>query len=232
MVMPRLIHKVRMWDFQAAQRVDYFLADSNYASKRVKKFYRRNAETIYPGIVVTDDAVSEERDDFYLVVSRFVNYKRVDLAIEACNRLSRRLVVVGSGGEEEKRLREMAGSTIEFVGRVSDDEMRGYYHRAKAFLFPGIEDFGLTPLEAQEGGTPVIAYGKGGALETVVDGETGLFFHEQTAEALASCLELFEHEGVSLTHRQIHDASLKFSESAFKNNMRRYISDKLAASGR
>jgi glycosyltransferase involved in cell wall biosynthesis len=229
--MRRMIHSVRMWDYLAAQRVDNFIANSNFVGKRIQKFYRRDADTIYPGVVVTNDPVSEKRDDFYLVVSRFVSYKRVDLAIEACNQLGRRLVVVGSGGEEEERLRGMAGPSIEFVGRISDDEMRSYYHRAKAFLFPGIEDFGLTPLEAQEGGAPVIAYGEGGALETVVDGKTGLFFHEQTTEALITCLKHFEREGVAFTHQQIHDASLKFSEDAFKNSMCRYIDDKVSAIG-
>lgn len=221
--MPGMIHNVRMWDYLAAQRPDFFAADSDFVGERIRKYYRRDATTIYPGIVVTNESVPEERDDYYLVVSRFISYKRVDLAIEACNRLGRNLVVVGSGGEEERRLRELAGPTVRFVGRVSDEEMRSYYHNARAFLFPGIEDFGLTPLEAQEGGTPVLAYGEGGALETVSDGETGLFFYEQTAESLAACIERFEARGVSLTHRQIHDRSERFSEASFTEDMWDFI---------
>ena len=221
--MPGMIHDVRMWDYLAAQRPDYFAADSDFVAERIRKYYRRDAATIYPGITVTDEPVPEERGDFYLVVSRFVSYKRVDIAIEACNRLGRRLVVVGSGGEEEERLRQIAGPTVEFAGRVSDEEMRGYYHRARAFLFPGIEDFGLTPIEAQEGGTPVLAFGEGGALETVEDGQTGLFFREQTPDALAACIERFEREGVVLTHEQIHQRSARFSEAAFKEEMLGFV---------
>lgn len=110
------------------------------------------------------------------MVARFVRYKRVDLAIEACNQLKKKLVVYGSGGEEEERLKKLAGDTVEFLGRVSDEEMERYYSRAKAFLFPGVEDYGITPVEAMSAGVPVLAFGKGGALETVQDGKTGLLF--------------------------------------------------------
>lgn len=219
--MPGMIHKVRMWDFEASQRVDRFVANSDYVGKRIEKFYRRESITIHPGVDVPEGPVSEERDDYYLVVSRFVGYKRVDLAIEACNRLGRRLVVIGSGGEEEQRLRELAGPTVEFRGRVSDEEMSDAYAHARAFLFPGIEDFGLTPVEAQAHGCSVLAYGEGGALETVVDGETGLFFHEQTAEALAACIAKFEvMEGFSAQVCREH--ALGFSNERFKQGFRAY----------
>lgn len=222
-VMPRLIHKVRLWDFAAAQRVDYFIADSDFVGSRIRKYYRRDFTTIYPGTNINRNPVAEEPGDYYLVVSRFVHYKRVDIAVEACNRLGRSLVVIGSGGEEEKRLRELAGPTVRFVGGVSDEEMERYYANAKAFLFPGIEDYGITPVEAMSAGVPVLAFGKGGALETVRDGETGLFFHEQSPEGMAECIERFEREGVFLSRRQIREHSLGFSSDVFRKNIADFV---------
>lgn len=215
--MPSMIHKVRMWDYQAAQRVDYFISNSDYVGKRIKKFYRRESRTIYPGIVLPEGCVSEERDDYYFVLSRFVGYKRIDIAIEACNMLGRRLIVAGSGGEEEKRLRAMAGPTVEFVGRVSDEQLQYYYGKARAFLFPSIEDFGLTPIEAMAGGAPVLAYGEGGALETVLDGKTGMFFHEQTADSLARCIEEFEMRNFSAT--ACRERARQFSREKFEQKI-------------
>lgn len=213
--MPSMIHKVRMWDFQAAQRVDCFVSNSDYVGRRISKFYRRESTTVYPGIRLLEGPVSEERDDYYFILSRFVGYKRVDLAIEACNKLGRKLIVAGSGGEEEQKLRAMAGPTVEFVGRVSEDQLNEYYAHAKAFLFPGIEDFGLTPLEAMAGGAPVLAYGEGGALETVVDGETGMFFHRQDADSLVACIKEFERRSFSAAACRAR--AEQFSTEVFKD---------------
>lgn len=215
--MPSMIHKVRMWDFQAAQRVDSFISNSDYVGRRIAKFYRRESTTIHPGIFLPEHEVREEREDYYFVLSRFVGYKRIDIAIEACNMLGRKLVVAGSGGEEEEKLRAMAGPTVEFVGRVSDERLSDYYAGARAFLFPGIEDFGLTPLEAMAGGAPVLAYGEGGALETVVDGETGLFFQEQNAESLADCIEEFERYNFSASACRAR--AEQFSRENFKKDI-------------
>lgn len=216
-VMPCMIHKMRIWDFQAAQRVDRFVANSDYVGRRIAKYYRRESTTIHPGIRIPDGRVYEERGDYYFVLSRFVGYKRIDIAIEACNMLGRKLVVAGSGGEKEAKLRAMAGPTVEFAGRVSDEQLRDYYAHAKAFLFPGIEDFGLTPLEAMAGGAPVLAYGQGGALETVVDGRTGMFFHEQTPEALANCIEEFER--CSFSAAACRARAEQFSQDKFKSQI-------------
>ncbi len=217
LLMPPLIHKMRMWDQLAAERVDYFISNSNYIAQRIQKYYHREATTIYPPVHINDYPIAQA-GDYYLVVSRFVYYKRLDLAIQACTQLAKKLVVVG-GGDEEKKLRAMAGPTIEFVGRVSDEKMMQYYIHAKAFLFPGEEDFGITPVEAQSAGCPVLAYGRGGALETVLDGETGLFFAEQTADCLAECIQRFEHEGVRYTREQIREHSLQFGEERFRREI-------------
>ena len=229
--MKRMIHKVRLWDFQAAQRVDHFAADSNVVGSRIKKYYRRDFTTIYPGTRINEYPITEMPDDYYLVVARFVRYKRVDLAIEACNQLKKKLVVIGSGGEEEERLKKLAGDTVEFLGRVSDEEMERYYSRAKAFLFPGIEDYGITPVEAMSAGVPVLAFGKGGALETVQDGKTGLYFHDQTVSGLVHCIEEFERNGVAYSRQQIHDYSLNFSDEIFKGNFTNFLKDKLIECG-
>lgn len=229
--MKRMIHKVRLWDFQAAQRVDHFAADSNFVGSRIKKYYRRDFTTIYPGTRINEYPITEMPDDYYLVVARFVRYKRVDLAIEACNQLKKKLVVIGSGGEEEERLKKLAGDTVEFLGRVSDEEMERYYSRAKAFLFPGIEDYGITPVEAMSAGVPVLAFGKGGALETVQDGKTGLYFHDQTVSGLVHCIEEFERNGVAYSRQQIHDYSLNFSDEIFKGNFTNFLEDKLIECG-
>lgn len=229
--MKRMIHKVRLWDFQAAQRVDHFAADSNFVGSRIKKYYRRDFTTIYPGTRINEYPITEMPDDYYLVVARFVRYKRVDLAIEACNQLKKKLVVIGSGGEEEERLKKLAGDTVEFLGRVSDEEMERYYSRAKAFLSPGIEDYGITPVEAMSAGVPVLAFGKGGALETVQDGKTGLYFLDQTVSGLVHCIEEFERNGVAYSRQQIHDYSLNFSDEIFKGNFTNFLKDKLIECG-
>lgn len=225
--MPGMIHKVRMWDFLAAQRVDYFVANSAFVAKRISKYYRRESTVIHPGAFVPEALPTVAKGDYYLVVSRFVGYKRVDLAIEACNRLERHLVIVGSGGEEEERLRKIAGPTVEFRGRLSDEEMRNVYAGSKAFLFPGIEDYGLTPVEAMGFGVPVLAYGKGGALETVLDGKTGLFFHEQTVDSLMRCIERFETHGVDYSQSEIHQYAKGFSEDEFKKSFKSFVEKKL-----
>ena len=220
-VMPGQMHKLRQWDKCAADRVDYFIANSRYIAQRIKKYYRRDSDVIYPCVHINQSPFVE-KEDFYLVVGRFTWYKRIDLAVVACTKLGRRLVVIGSG-DEESRLRAIAGPTVEFKGGgLSDEEVRDYYLRAKAFLFPGEEDFGITPVEAQSAGTPVLAYGRGGACETVEDGRTGLLFHAQTVDSLAECIEKFEAEGVACTKEEIRAHSLRFSEERFEAQLRAY----------
>ena len=228
-LMTPFIHKLRLWDRLAADRVDYFIANSKFTQKRIKKYYRRDSDLIYSvgGNFVDDNLFnSTEKEDFYLTTGRLIGYKRFDLAIEACNRLGKRLIVVGTGNEEDN-LKKIAGPTIEFKGYCSNEEMLKYYAKAKAFLFPGLEDFGFTPVEAQSGGTPVIAFGKGGALETVKNGETGLFFYEQTLDAIVDCIEEFEKNGVSYTKQKIRDYANTFSAENFRKQIYEYCMSRL-----
>lgn len=187
-----IAHWLRQWDQLSAARVDHFIAISHEVARRIRRHYRRDAEVIHPPVDVERFRPDgDPPEDFYLVVSRLVAYKRIDLAIEAANLLKRRLVVVGDG-PERSRLEALAGPTIEFRGRLPDAEIAALYARCRAFLFPGLEDFGIAPVEAQAAGRPVIAYGRGGVLDTVVEGVTGTFFDEQSAVALAKAITEFE----------------------------------------
>ena len=184
---------LREADRRASQRVDEFVANSSTVAERIRRAYGREARVIFPP-VDTDRIQPNGRpaEDFYLVVSRFVPYKRVDLAVAACTRLGRKLVVVGTG-PETARLRAAAGPTVSFTGALTDEAVADLYARCRAFVFPGFEDFGIAPVEAQAAGRPVIAFGAGGATETVVDGQTGVFFHEQTVDALVRAIEQLEN---------------------------------------
>lgn len=184
-------HWLRLWDRAAADRVDHFVANSHEVARRIQKHYRRHPEIIFPPVDVDRFTPVPEPEDYYLVVSRLVDYKRIDLAVEAATRLGRRLVVVGTG-PELRRLQAVAGPTVEFRGRLSDPEIAALYARCRAFLFPGLEDFGITPVEAQAAGRPVIAFGEGGALDTVRHGVTGILFEEQGVASLAQAIVDFE----------------------------------------
>ena len=190
-LLPRLLAGLRAWDKRAAQRPDHYIANSHNIARRIKEVYARDAAVIHPPIDVDRFKPSHEQDDYYLVLSRLVGYKRIDLAIEACTLTNRRLIVVGDG-PDRARLEGLAGKTIEFVGRVSDAEVARYAARARALIFPGEEDFGMTPLEVNAAGRPVIAFDAGGARETIIDKVTGLFFQQPCARALAATLDDFE----------------------------------------
>jgi glycosyltransferase involved in cell wall biosynthesis len=190
-LLPISLWGLKKWDLRAARQPNYYIANSRQVAQRIKQFYGRESIVIPPPIEVDRFYMSSQVDDYYLVLSRLVPYKRIDLAIEACNRLGRRLVIIGDGPDRE-RLQKLAGPTIEFLGRQSDSRVNHYASRCRALVFPGEEDFGMVPLEVNAAGRPVIAFRGGGAIETVVDGLTGVFFDKPTSASLITAIEDFE----------------------------------------
>jgi glycosyltransferase involved in cell wall biosynthesis len=227
-ILPFIITWLRVWDQTTAARVDHFIANSPVVADRIQKYYRQDSVVIPPPVEASRflfDPASQP-GDYFLVLSRLAPYKRIDLAIQACNQLHLPLVVIG-GGRDEKPLKAMAGPTIRFLGRLPDSEVLQYIAHCRAFLFPGEEDFGITPLEVQASGRPVIAYGAGGALTSVLDGITGTFFHEQTVESLVSVLASFDERRY---HPQtIRNHALEFDKPRFQRRILQFIEAKLGA---
>lgn len=226
LAMKGVMHKIRQWDALSGLRVDKFIANSSLVKRRIEKVYRRDAEVIHPPINTEFfKPDGQEPDDFYFILSRLIPYKRIDLAIRACNELGRKLIILGAG-PLEKELKKIAGPTIEFLGRLSDEESRKYYQRCRAFLFPGYEDFGITPVEAQACGRPVIAYGKGGVLDSVIPGKTGVFFNEQTVESMKE--GILELEKKTFSAEQIRAHAEVFSNEKFRSKIEGYIKSVLS----
>ncbi|MDM8532735.1 glycosyltransferase [Anaerolineales bacterium HSG25] len=221
--MSPLIQALRQWDYAAAQRVDRFVAISCEIQQRIKRYYDRDSVIIYPP-VNTDRfqplPSSEKPDDYYLIVSRLIPYKRIDLAVQACSRLGKRLIVVGDG-RDRAPLEAMAGPTVQFTGRLPTEEVVSLMARCRAFFFPGFEDFGIAPVEAQAAGRPVIAFARGGALDTVIEGLTGLFFYEQTVEALVAAIKQFET--IQFDSAIIRANAERFSETRFRQEILRVV---------
>lgn len=225
--LPFLITRMRLWDQMTAARVDHFIANSPVVAERIHKYYRRDAIVIPPPVdaqrFIFDTSIQPE--DYFLVVSRLVPYKRVDLAIRACNRLKLPLIVIGSGRQEEE-LQKMAGPTVRVLGRLSDQEVLHYFAHCRALLFPGEEDFGITPLEAQASGRPVIAFGEGGALASLVEGVTGEFFREQSVDSLAETLTAFDERNYD--PQAIRSHALEFDLPRFRRRMLQFIETKMS----
>jgi glycosyltransferase involved in cell wall biosynthesis len=216
LVLPLVIARLRAWDRRAAERVTQFVAISNVVRERIARYYQRDAVIIHPPVDTERFTVSTTREDYFLILSRLVPYKRIDLAVQAFNALGLPLVIAGDG-RDRARLQAMAKSNVQFLGRVSDTQARELLARCRAFLFPGEEDFGITPLEANASGKPVIAFAGGGALETIMPGVTGEFFYEPTAAALAQVVRAFNDTRYdALTLRRHAD---KFSVSVFKDKL-------------
>ncbi len=235
-LMPPVAAALRRWDRRTAAAVHHFVAISRFVADRIHRAYGREADVIYPPVDVSRFRIEEAPGDFYLVVSALTPYKRVDLAIEAANRLRARLVVVGAG-PEEGRLRELAGPTVELVGWRSDAETAEVYARCRALLFPTLEDFGITPLEAMAAGRPVIALGQGGALETIVppggaEPSTGLFFERQTADDLVDAIRRFESGAVQFEPKALRRRAEAFDRPLFKERVQGYLRARLAEHGR
>ncbi len=190
-MLPMVLWGLRKWDLRAARQPNYYITSSHVVAQRIKEVYGRESHVIPPPIDVNRFHMSNDIQDYYLILSRLIPYKRIDLAIDACKRMNRRLVIIGDGPDRE-RLEKMADDRIEFLGRQPDGVVNYYLARARALLFPGEEDFGMAPLEANAAGRPVIAYNAGGATETVIDGKTGVFFDRPNSLALSAAMERFE----------------------------------------
>ena len=229
-------HYLRLWDAASAQRVDHFVANSRTVAARIRKHYRRDSEVIHPPVDVHAGCLASRIEDYYLFAGQLVDYKRADIAIEACNRLGRRLHVVGEG-EQYRRLRRLAGPSITFCGPLSDQELREQYAHCRALVFPGEEDFGIVPVEAMSFGRPVIAYGRGGATETVKGSSpqdvgtaatsSGLFFQEQTTDSLMEAMVSFEKIQSQFSPFWIKQSVERFDESHFMAGLGEFLADKV-----
>ncbi len=237
LIIKPLLKQLQSWDYAAAQLPDYnngshgvhhFIAISKEIQTRIKKYYKRDSLIIYPPADVNrfQPIRGKVEGDYYLIVSRLIPYKRIDLAIQACSRLGRRLIIVGAG-RDQSQLEALAGPTIEFKGRLPWADVSQLMANCRAFIFPGFEDFGITPVEAQAAGRPVIAFAKGGALDTVIEAETGLFFREQSVEALMETIQQFERR--SFDPAKARANAERFSNERFQQELGAFIEKKWGA---
>ncbi|EJN02140.1 glycosyltransferase family 4 protein [Phyllobacterium sp. YR531] len=220
--MPVIASWLRQWDVSTSARVDCFIANSRHIANRIQRYYRRDAAVIHPPVSVDEFAISDNVDDFYLCAGQLVAYKRVDLAVEAFTRMNKKLVVIGTG-EEMALLKSKAGPTVTFLDHQPFSSLKSHMARCKALIFPGEEDFGIVPVEVMASGRPVLAYGRGGAVDTVIDGISGRLFPEQTVEALIDCVEQFEQTEGNFNPSQIRAHSLRFSKEVFKEKISQLI---------
>ncbi|MEK7442271.1 MAG: glycosyltransferase [Chloroflexota bacterium] len=215
---------LRRWDKAAASRVDHFIAISSDVQRRIARYYERESVIIYPPVNTERFNISDQVEDYFLCLGRLIPYKRVDLAVQACTQLRLPLIVAGDG-RDRARLERMAGDTIKFVGRVSDEEAARLMSRCRAFIFPGLEDFGIAPVQAMAAGRPVIAYAGGGAIDTVIENKTGHLFHQQTVGALVNVLKNFD--ATRFNPNEIHNFALKFDKKVFQEQLTNFIGSKI-----
>lgn len=225
-----ILHYIRLWDYSTANRVDYFISNSKYTARRIKKIYGKDAEVIYPPVDVGSFRLREDKEEFYLVASRMVPYKMIPMVVETFSSLpDRKLIVIGDGPDFDKVKSIARGKmNIEVLGYQPNDVLIDYMQRAKAFIFAAEEDFGIMPVEAMACGTPVIAFGKGGVVETVVDGKTGVFFYEQTPSALKEAILRFETIQDKIDPKFVRSNAERFSESIFRSRIKEFIDDKIS----
>lgn len=233
-----MLHRLRLWDVSAANRVDTYVANSRFIARRIMKTYRRDSQVIYPPVDVEGFGFSDEKEDFYFTASRMVPYKRMDLIVEAFSLLpNRRLVVIGDG-PEFKKIQRKAGPNVQLLGYQPLPVLRDYLQRARAFVFAAEEDFGILPVEAQACGTPVIAYGKGGVLETVIGANakkkikdsqplpTGMFFYDHSIFAIKEAIQQFEMIPVGISHVECRANAMRFSVGRFRSELMELVSQK------
>ena len=217
-----ILNYIRIWDRQAADRVDFFITNSRTSLRRLKKYYRRDAPIVYPSININEFYVSETLGDYYLAGCRLVPYKRIDIVIEAFKELGKPLKIFGNGIDKERLMKLAAGaSNIEFLGRISDKEKARVYSECKAFVNPQLEDFGITPLEAMASGRPVIAKNAGGSLENIVEGETGVFFKSESADGIIEAVRKLE--AIDIDPDKIREHASRFSQERFKKEIETII---------
>lgn len=211
---------LRQWDVTTSHRVDHFIANSQYVSRRIMKFYKRNSIVINPPVNIDNFYISENFDGTYICAGQITPYKKIEIAVEAFTKMNKRLDVIGAGATTT--LRKMAGPSVHFLGPLPDDELAQKFSECRALIFPGVEDFGIIPIEVMASGRPVIAFGRGGALETVAPG-TGILFHQQTTEALISAVEEFESSERSFNPQFIRSHAEKFGASVFTHKIRDFF---------
>jgi len=220
------LHKIRIWDISTINRVDYYIANSHYIARRIKKIYNKESEVIYPPVDVEKFELYENKEDFYFTASRMVPYKKIDLIVEAFSKmLDKKLVVIGEGPDMNK-IKSKATKNIEILGYQPFEVLKDYMKKAKAFVFAAEEDFGIIPVEAQACGTPVIAYNKGGVTETVIDGKSGVFFEEQKAESIIKAVKHFEKIEDEFNFKEIRKHSEKFSRKRFEKEIEEFVNVK------
>ena len=218
-----ILHYLRIWDVSASHRIDEIVAISHWTAANVKKYYHRNASVIYPPVDIERFKLCPEKANFYLTVSRLVPYKKIDLIVAAFSKMpDKKLVVIGDGPDFRKVQRHPGGN-IEFLGFQPDQIVTKYMLQARAFVFAAIEDYGIVPLEAQACGTPVIAYGRGGVQESMIDGKTGIFYSEQSTKSLVGAVERFENEETRFDRHELRQNAERFSKERFQGEMQKYI---------
>lgn len=225
-----ILHKIRLWDYRTANGVDHFIANSKFIARRIKKAYGRDADVIYPPVDVERFTLCQEKDDYYFTASRLVPYKRIDLIVEAFSQMpDKKLVVIGDGSEMSK-IKSKAGRNVEILGYQPNHIMEEHMRKAKAFVFAAEEDFGITPVEAQACGTPVIAFGKGGALETIrpygTNDATGVFFDEQKVDSIIASINKFDNAKDLIDPVACRNNALQFSNERFQREIANYIDRK------
>lgn len=222
----RLVHDVRFWDQVSADRADVYIANSEHVRKRIKKYYRQDAEVLYPPVRTHEFHVSDHHEDFFLIVSALTPFKKIDLAVQLFNKIGKRLVVIG-GGTQEAYLKSIAGPTVDILGRKDDETVLEYMRNCRAYLMPGEEDFGIAPVEAMACGKPVLAYGKGGVMETVIPGKTGELFREATIESMEDALGRLIINEPHYKPRTIRQHANQFSEQKFIDGFQTILKEKL-----
>jgi glycosyltransferase involved in cell wall biosynthesis len=218
-----VMHRLRIWDVSTCSRVDHFIANSHFVAQRIRRYYRRSATVIYPPVDTSFFTPGGNDEDYFLIVSRLTAYKRIAMAVEAFNRLGHQLLIIGDG-PERRELQALAGPNVRLLGALSREEVRDHMRNCKGLIFPGKEDFGITPVEAQATGRPVVAYGGGGALDTVVDGTTGVFFYAQTPESL--CEAVLRSCTLPYDRDVIRQHALQFDREVFGKRLTDFIEEK------